>query len=100
MEAGTLTYVRHSASYAPAIKLNATATRAADILANLVIKYDVTKDLSFGLLRRRKGTACSWEVFTGCRIFSFLEVPSLLFKAPLLVQFMSFIKHRRGSQSS
>lgn len=94
MEAETLTYARCSASYAPAIKLNATAARAADILANLVIKYDVTKDLSFALLCRGKGTTCSWEVFTGCRVFSFLEVPSLLFKAPLLVQFMSFKKHR------
>lgn len=43
------------ASYSAAIKLNATTARAADISANLVIKYDVTKVLtkylSFCLLR-------------------------------------------------
>lgn len=39
----TLTYVHYSASCATAIKLNAMTASAADISANLVIKYDVTK---------------------------------------------------------
>lgn len=73
MEVETLTYVRNSASYAPAIKLNATTARAADILANLVIKYDMTKDLSFVGGRGRRALVRS------------SRVPSLLFKAPLLV---------------
>ena len=48
-----------------AIKLNATAVRAADISANLVIKYDVakvlTKYLSFCLLRWNMRIVCSGE---------------------------------------
>lgn len=51
------------ASYNVAIKLNATTARAADISANLVIKYDVTKVLtkylSFCLLCWNGRIVCS-----------------------------------------
>lgn len=41
----TLTYVHYSASCATAIKGNAMTASAADILANLVIKYDEVRHL-------------------------------------------------------